>query len=87
MSKQPTTGHPAHEQNKTDRPKSAVVLLLSDVVSTTWRMFVPVFGLTALGIYLDIRYSLTPWLMVVGIVLGTTLAILLVRQQLRKVIE
>lgn len=63
---------------------STVILLLGIAADTTWRMFVPVIGLTALGIWGDRSFMTKPWLTITGLAIGTVLATLLVRQQLRK---
>jgi Putative F0F1-ATPase subunit Ca2+/Mg2+ transporter len=63
---------------------STVLLLLGIAGDTTWRMFVPVIGLTALGIWGDRSFETKPWLTIVGLAIGTGLAALLVRQQLKK---
>lgn len=63
---------------------STVILLLGIAGDTTWRMFVPVIGLTALGIWGDRSFETKPWLTATGVVLGTLIAALLVRNQLKK---
>ncbi len=63
---------------------STVVLLLGIAGDTTWRMFVPVIGLTALGIWGDRSFGTKPWLTAAGVALGTAIATLLVRNQLKK---
>lgn len=65
--------------------KSPVILLLSDLGDTTWRMFVPTVGLAFAGFYLDGVWGTKPWLMLTGATLGAVLAGLLIRKQLRKV--
>lgn len=62
---------------------SAVVLLLRDIGSTTWRMFVPTIGLAGLGYWADQTYQLTPWLFLLGFVIGCIITGLLIKQQLR----
>ena len=65
--------------------KSTVLLLLGDIGGTTWRLFIPTIGMTIAGVYLDNQIDTKPWLTIVGIVLGTILAAMLVRNQLQKV--
>jgi hypothetical protein len=65
--------------------KSTVVLLLGTIADTTWRMFIPTIGLTIAGVYSDKAFSLKPWLTIAGIILGSTIAGLLVARQLKKV--
>ena len=64
---------------------STVVLLIGTIGDTTWRMFVPTIGLTLLGVYGDNLLQMKPWLTVAGIILGTLIATLLIRNQLKKV--
>ena len=75
------------DENQTPPEKSTVILLLGDIGDTTWRMFVPTVGLTVLGLLADREFNTTPWLMVTGIIVGSLLAGLLVRRQLKKVKE
>jgi len=64
---------------------SAVVLLLRDIGDTTWRMFLPTIGLAIIGYIADERLATTPWLFLLGFVLGCIIAGILVKQQLRKI--
>lgn len=66
-------------------PNKTASLLLGDIADTTWRMFVPTIGLTVLGLIADKSLHTTPWMMVIGIVVGAAIAIGLVRRQLQKV--
>lgn len=54
---------------------------------TTWRMFVPTIGLALLGYWLDRQWHTAPWVMLLGLIIGSALAGLLVRRQLKKVNE
>lgn len=77
-------------QNGDDKKPSvpdaaAVTLLLGTIGDTTWRMFVPTIGLTVLGLMVDKWLDTTPWVMILGIVLGILLAFVLVKRQLKKV--
>ncbi len=65
--------------------KSSASLLLGTIGDTTWRMFVPTIGLTLLGLYIDTQLVTKPWLTITGIILGTVMATVLVKQQLRNV--
>ena len=69
----------------TPPPQSTVVLLLGTIADTTWRMFIPIIGLTLLGVFGDNTYQTKPWLTISGIVLGVALASVLVIRQLKKV--
>jgi hypothetical protein len=79
----------ASEDKPSDTPRppdtSTVVLLLGTIGDTTWRMFVPTIGLTVLGVYGDNTLATKPWLTIAGIIIGTALAIVLIRNQLRNV--
>jgi len=65
--------------------KSTVILLLSTIGDTTWRMFLPTIGATILGVYGDNQFSTKPWLTLGGIIIGTIIAAALVRNQMKKV--
>ena len=54
------------------------------MMDTTWRVFVPTVGLLLLGNYIDDRLGSSPWLMLLGAVLGGGVAALLVKRQLAK---
>ena len=64
---------------------STVILLLLTIGDTTWRIFIPSVGLTIAGLLLDKHFHATPWLMIAGIIVGATVAILLVLAQMKKV--
>lgn len=65
--------------------KSAAVLLLGDMASTTWRMFIPTIGLAMLGRYADDQFGTAPIGFAAGVVLGSVIAWRLVKKQLNKV--
>lgn len=66
-------------------PKHSTVLLMLTIADTTWRMFVPIVGLMFAGLWLDQQVATKPWLMILGIIAGTTIAIVLVRLQIKRV--
>lgn len=66
-------------------PKKSTVLLLLTIADTTWRLFIPMIGFTIGGLVIDKQLGTKPWLMILGILLGTALAIWLVGAQLKKV--
>lgn len=72
----------------TDKPagrsSNSVLYILGTLADTTWRIFVPTIGGTLLGVWADATFASKPWLMIGGIVLGTLVAVLLVRLQLKK---
>ena len=65
-----------------DHESMAVLLTLAD---TTWRIFAPVIAMTALGIWADLSWGTKPWVTFAAVAFGFVLAILLVRDQLKKV--
>lgn len=62
-----------------------VRMIIGDMADTAWRMFIPTIGATVLGIWIDKQLHTTPWVMIVLMLLGTALAIVLVRRQLLRV--
>jgi len=64
-------------------PRSDISSLIMTAADTTWRMFIPMVGFTLLGVWADHRLGSKPWLMILGIIVGTVGAILLVRKQLQ----
>lgn len=81
MADKPTA--PTPDGNKA-RPTGVASSIILDMADTTWRMFIPTIGLLMLGRVLDARYGLKPWLMLVGVTLGATIAALLVKHQLTR---
>lgn len=64
---------------------STVILLLSTIADTTWRMFLPTLGGTALGLWLDDIWGTTPWVGIAGLVVGIAITTVLMRQQFKNV--
>lgn len=64
---------------------ASVTMLMGTIGDTTWRMFVPTVGLTILGLLADKWLHTTPWIMIIGIILGAYLAYVLVKRQVKKV--
>lgn len=56
--------------------------IVQSFADTTWRIAVPVVGLTLLGIYIDKHAGTKPWLTLLGSVLGFIIAGLLVKRQI-----
>ena len=73
------------EKKPTPPDASTVILLLTTIGDTTWRMFIPTIGWTVLGLLADKALQTTPWIMIVGIVAGAYLAYVLVKRQIKKV--
>lgn len=63
-------------------PVNAAAFMLGTLADTTWRMFIPGVGGILLGVWADRTWGTTPWLMIAGIILGFTVAGLLVWRQL-----
>jgi F0F1-type ATP synthase assembly protein I len=51
--------------------------LIVSMADTTWRMLVPA------GLWADLKWGTKPWLTLVGLLVGLSLSVLLVRAQLR----
>lgn len=64
--------------------KSTVILLLKAAADTTWRMFVPTIGGTLLGVTIDKSAGTLPWWTIIISLIGVTLTVLLIRDQLKK---
>lgn len=62
--------------------RSPIVTVVSDGANTTWRMFVPTIGLMLAGIKIDQHFGTTPWMMIIGLLLGSIIATLLVKRLL-----
>lgn len=60
------------------------IVLIGD---TTWRMFVPVIGMTLVGVWLDEMCRTTPFILFFGIAIGFTMAGLLVKMQISRVMK
>lgn len=59
-------------------------LLARTMIGTTWRMFVPSIGCLIVGLLLDGMYHTTPWLLLIGFLIGLMVSALLVRGQIRQ---
>jgi hypothetical protein len=57
--------------------------LIVSMADTTWRMFVPPAVLVPAGLWADLKWGTKPWLTLVGLLVGLSLSVLLVRAQLR----
>lgn len=78
----PDTPTKTKPEPHTERSTGVAASIVMDMADTTWRMFIPSVGLLMLGRMLDNHYATKPWLMLVGIVLGSVVAGLLVKRQL-----
>jgi hypothetical protein len=59
--------------------------LIATMADTTWRMFVPTVGLLLLGLQIDQAYHSLPWGTLIGLIIGSVIAGLLIRKQLNRV--
>ena len=76
-----------NNNGKTPTPpdKSTVILLLSTIGDTTWRMFIPTIGFTILGVMADRQFESKPWFTFIGIAIGVVIAAQLIRRQIQRV--
>lgn len=72
------------DDNQTPPEKSTVVLLFNIVADTTWRMFAPTFGGTALGLWAEAEWHIKPWGGIAGLGIGIIITAFLVRQLYKK---
>ncbi|MDB5184044.1 MAG: hypothetical protein JWO07_725 [Candidatus Saccharibacteria bacterium] len=68
------------DEKQTPPEKSTVILLFNIVADTTWRMFAPTFGGTALGLWAESTWHIAPWGGIVGLGIGILITAFLVRQ-------
>jgi hypothetical protein len=68
------------EDKKTPPEKSTALILFSIAADTTWRMFVPTFGGTALGLWAESAWHIKPWGGIAGLGIGIIITAFLVRQ-------
>jgi F0F1-type ATP synthase assembly protein I len=74
---------PPGEQNAADARRQ--LHIARELADTTWRIAVPVIGLTILGIIGDRSWGTKPWLTLLGSILGFVFASLLVKRQINRV--
>jgi len=67
-----------------DAKSDSLMLVFGTIASTSWRMFVPVIGLTLVGYLLDKAFATLPILVFVGLGLGLVIATLLVILQYKE---
>lgn len=77
--KQSPKKNPAKDIRRSD---FTVAQILLDFADTTWRIAVPVALFTGIGIFVDLKTGTKPWVTFLGVVVGFTIAILLVKKQL-----
>lgn len=80
-----STSHSTSDKSPVPPEKSTVLLLLSDIGGTTWRMFLPILGVGALGYWGDVTFQSLPWLTIIGLVIGVVCSVVLVKSQLKRI--
>ena len=53
------------------------------MADVTWRMFIGPVVMVPAGLWADLKYGTKPWMTIVGLALGLSLSVVLVRLQLR----
>jgi F0F1-type ATP synthase assembly protein I len=69
----------------TQRPSSAVLLLITTALDTTWRTLVPGIVGVIVGIWLDHTWHTTPMMTIIGLVMGIVLSVVLIYRQFKAV--
>lgn len=72
---------------ESDDKSESLMIVFGTVASTTWRMFVPVMGLTLVGYLLDKVFATLPLYVFVGLGLGIVIATLLVVVQYKDAVK
>lgn len=80
----PTDKKPQSEASSTPS-KQTVILLISTLADTTWRLFVPTVSGLLIGLWIDSQNGTKLWFAALGTILGTLLAIALVRNQIKNI--
>lgn len=83
MGKLPSASDTAEVPDGRESSPSSLMFVAA-MADTMWRMFVPTVGLTLFGVWLDREWHTKPWCMILGIIIGTTCAVVLVRRQLNQ---
>lgn len=79
---EPTKGEPTL---RGPTPSKVFQILMWTMVDTTWRLFVPSVGGTALGLWADNSWNTKPWLTITGVVVGSLLSFVLIYAQLKQI--
>lgn len=61
--------------------------MLTTIGDTTWRMFVPIVGLLLVGNAIDTHLHTAPLWLLIGVVIGSVIAGILIKRQLTKEIS
>lgn len=65
--------------------RSPVFLLATTALDTTWRTLVPGIAGTVLGLLADHAWHTTPFVMLIGLIIGIALSAFLIYQQFKAV--
>lgn len=79
MNTSPNASRGESEKTSSERPATFLLLTMAD---TTWRMFVPIIGALLLGRWIDGEFQTKPIFMILGIVIGTAVTAILIKNQL-----
>ncbi len=81
------TTSPALDKSGKRQPENTlgVRAVLLSILDTSTRLFVPSVGGTVAGLWIDVSYDTRPWFTIIGVILGTLLAIFLVYAQIRAI--
>lgn len=74
--------HPTTKTPNDPAPAGGSLHIGREFLDTTWRIAVPVVGMTLLGILGDKRLGSKPWLTLLGSLIGFVCAGLLIRRQI-----
>lgn len=80
-----STSSDKSDKSPTPPEKSTVILLLNDMGSVTWRMFIPIIGFAFVGNYADEQFATGPWIMLAAAGVGAFISGILIKKQLQKV--
>lgn len=74
-------------QDSAPVPSSSKIftIMLATIADTTWRLFLPSVGGTALGVWGDNSFNTKPWLTITGVTLGSILSVVLVYMQIKQI--
>ncbi len=82
----PATPHPVENEASSDKLENLKQLHIArELADVTWRLGVPVIGLSLLGIVADKSWGTKPWLTLLGTAIGFVVAGKLVSLQLARV--
>lgn len=71
--------------NVVPNAKNIMALMLLTIADTTWRLFLPSVGGTALGLWADNSWDTKPWLTITGVTVGSILSFVLVYAQIKHI--